>query len=135
MIVVDENIEYEEVIGGIAAWYPGRVMSITGLRIDTLVKDDNVTTLLLRVPASTFVTLNVDDFWRKLDSHEKFCIVGIVYPQPQMNAVPTILRRLLRLPEFRTKASRMGKIIRVRPTAVDYYERDRRVHTLPWDRK
>lgn len=133
MIVVDENIEYERIINEIAAWYPGRVISITDLRLETLVKDDSVTTLLLRVREPTFVTLNVVDFWRKFNAHRRYCMVSIVLPQEQMYAVPTNLRQLLHLPEFRMKALRMGKIIRVYPTVIDYYERDRQVHTLSWN--
>ena len=37
----------------------------------------------------------------------------------------------LRLPAFRTKTRRMGKVLRVTPTAISYYtDRDREVRSL-----
>ena len=46
--------------------------------------------------------------------------------------VPDLLRRFFRLSAFETKALRMGKIIRLAPNHIRYYESDRRVQSLPW---
>ena len=46
--------------------------------------------------------------------------------------VPNFLRRLFRISEFKTKALRMGKIIRLTQNGIEYYERDRRIHSLQW---
>ena len=43
-----------------------------------------------------------------------------------------LLRLLFRLPALETKALRMGKIIRLAPNRIRYYESDRRVQSLPW---
>lgn len=48
------------------------------------------------------------------------------------DGIPNILRNLFWLPPFRTKAARMGKIIRVRPSGIEYYMIDRKIHFLPW---
>ena len=44
-----------------------------------------------------------------------------------------LLRRLLRLPEFRTRAVRMGKVAYVNPTRIEYWQLgDGRLHRLTW---
>jgi hypothetical protein len=43
-----------------------------------------------------------------------------------------LLRRFFRLPAFETKALRMGKVIRLAPNRIRYYESDRHIHSLPW---
>ena len=86
MIVLDENIQHERLIHAIAAWYPGRVIAITDLRPEILIK----------------------------------------------NEIPDLLRRVLRLPAFRTKSIRMGKVIHVMPTYIESYAADRQIHRLVW---
>jgi hypothetical protein len=133
VIVIDESIQDSViVIKPIAAWYSGRVVSITSLRRQTIIKDDGIATLLRQAHHPTFVTTNVSDFWLKFRADRQYCIVGIVLISEQTAQVPENLRNLLRLPEFSTKAARMGKVIRVRPSGIEYYELDRQIHFLPW---
>lgn len=132
VIIVDENIRGALVIDSIASWYPGQVIPVTDLRRETIVEDDGITTLLHQVPNPTFVTINVSDFWLKFQPHKNYCIIGIVLLGSQSQHAPNILRNLFRLPSFRTKAARMGKIICVRPSSIDYYMIDRKIHFLPW---
>lgn len=44
--------------------------------------------------------------------------------------MPGLLRLIFRMPEFNTKALRMGKIMRVYASRIDYYAADRELHTL-----
>ena len=125
MIVVDESIHSFHTLRAIADWYPGTVLSIVQLRLSTIVKDDGVPMLLQQANEPTFVTVNVDDFWLKINAHRRYCVVAVVLPQEQSRQIPGLLRRLLRLAEFRTKAQRMGKVIRVRSSAIEYYASDR----------
>jgi hypothetical protein len=54
-------------------------------------------------------------------------------PNERLREVPTLLRRVLRLPEFRTKAARMGKVIRVGRQHIQYYSADANlIQTLAW---
>lgn len=85
-----------------------------------------------QVPNPTFVTISVSDFWLTFQPHKNYCIIGIMLLGSQSQHVPNILCNLFRLPPFRTKAARMGKIIRVRPSGIDYYMTDRKIHFLPW---
>lgn len=132
MIVVDENIQDHLVIKAIASWYSGQVISVTTLRLQTLIKDDGIAMLLHQANEPTFVTTNVDDFWPKFPAHRRYCIINIVLTIEETLQVPETLRNLLRLPLFRTKAARMGQVIRVRPSGIDYYGLDRQIHFLPW---
>lgn len=54
-------------------------------------------------------------------------------PNERIREIPGKLRRLLLLEEFKTKAARMGKVLRVRHHHIDYYEaRSDRIFTLLW---
>lgn len=132
MIVVDENIQSEHIIGAITAWYTGRVISITELRPATLIKDDGIAMLLRQVTQPTFVTINADDFWLRFRSDPRCCIVAFARTQAQSYEVPNGLRRLLSLAEFHTKAARMGKVIHVMPTYIEYYAADRQIQRIAW---
>lgn len=47
----------------------------------------------------------------------------------EQHFLPDLLRRLLRLPEFRTRAARMGKVVRIDDKIVTYWQ-DGKKHTL-----
>jgi hypothetical protein len=130
MIIVDESLQNRKLIAEIATWYKGQVVSVLSLRPTTLIHDDGITTLLQQVHQPTFVTINVADFWLKVQANPAFCIVAISFPQSESQRVPLVLRDVLKRPEFRTKSSRMGKIIHVMPTYIQYYEADRQVRTI-----
>ena len=132
MIVVDENIHDHRIMEAISVWYPGRVISVTALRPKSVIKDDAIPGLLLKVVQPTFVTINAIDFWKKVQPHHGYCIVAIALPEERVRELPDFLRRLFRLPMFKTRALRMGKVIRLTPTRIDYYGSDRRVESLPW---
>ncbi|MBI3913655.1 MAG: hypothetical protein HY327_05650 [Chloroflexi bacterium] len=130
MIVLDENLHDERLMKAIAAWHKGRVVSITSLRAKSVIKDEAIPTLLRQVPQPTFVTINVSDFWRRVEPHAAFCIVTVELPVERIKHIPRLLQRLFRLAAFKTKAARMGKVVRLSPACVDYYEEDRRVRSL-----
>ena len=132
MIVIDENLHDQRIIEAISAWYPGQVVSVVTLRPGTVIKDEAIPALLLEAVQPTFVTINVTDFWKKVRPHSGYCIIAVALPKRRAREVPDLLRRFFRLPAFETKALRMGKIIRLAPNRIRYYESDRRVQSLPW---
>ena len=123
MIVLDENIHQQRILADIAAWYRGQVRSITTLRAHTLIKDDVIPTLLQSAQQPTFVTTNVTDFWPYVSAHSRYCIICVPIPNERLHALSLLLRQLMRLPEFDTKAKRMGKVIRMSPNQLQYYEK------------
>jgi hypothetical protein len=135
VILLDENVHQQSLVASIVAWYRGQVRSLTTLRPNTLIKDEAIPMVLRRVRQPTFVTTNVADFWCRVPAHSRYSIVCIALPNERLHELPSLLRQLLRLPEFNTKAKRMGKVIRVSPSQLQYYERQggriARVRTWP----
>ena len=88
--------------------------------------------LLRRLDEPTFVTINVIDFWRRIEPHPTYCIVAIDLPKERALEIPPLLREFLRLPQFRTKTARLGAVVRLTPTQVEYYRADRQPLSFPW---
>jgi hypothetical protein len=131
MIVLDEQLLGRGLESEIAAWYRGSVCFIHELRPQTVVKDDVIPTLLRTHRQPTFVTINNHDFWRKVEADERFCVICFDFSDSEAREIPPILKRLLRHPDFKTKAQRMGCVIRYTNVAVSYYTRnDRTVRTV-----
>jgi len=121
MIVLDEQLLGRNIEREIAQWYRGAVHFIIDLRPNTIIKDDAVPQLLRQLNQPTFVTINERDFWRKVAIDNRCCVVCFALSDSRAGAIPTSLRALLRRPEFRTKAKRMGKVIRITRQAIQYY--------------
>jgi hypothetical protein len=133
MIVFDENDHQQHLMTAVAAWYRGRVVSITILRPGTIIKDEAMPAVLQQVKQPTFVTTNVFDFWRRVAAHPQYCIVCFPLPNERLNELPQRLRQLLRLPEFKTKAARMGKVILVSRQQIQYYVfGDKQIRRCAW---
>lgn len=130
MIVLDEQIHGPRIREPIAHWYPGRVLSITELRRDSTILDDAVPTLLRTLSYSTFVTINVSDFWRKIPARNSYAIVCLELPNHRAFETPDWLRHFLSLPEFKSKSARMGSVALIRPTRIEYYRSDREINTI-----
>lgn len=132
MIVVDENLRDPRVIRAISTWYRGKVIPVTRLRPNTIVKDDAIPALLQGANRPTFVTINATDFWGQVEPHKAYCIIAVALPQERAREIPDWLRRLFRMPEFKTKASRMGKVVRLDEGSIKYYDLNRQGQLLSW---
>lgn len=64
-----------------------------------------------------------------LDKRAKY-IIAIDLPQANVDNLPSRLREVLNFPQLKTKALRMGKVIRVQMNKVRYYDRDKQVRNL-----
>lgn len=132
MIVLDEHLHGGRSIAAVSSWYRGRVISVTTLRPRSVIKDDAIPSLLRGAGGPTFVTINVTDFWRKIPPHARYCIIAVDVPTERIRSVPDLLRRLLRLPVFASKAMRMGKVVRLTPHLIEYYGLDGQIRSLRW---
>ena len=131
MIILDEQLLGRGLERDIAQWYRGTVQFITDLRPHTIIKDEAIPVLLRRQAQPTFVTINERDFWRKVATDQRYCIVCFVLSDARAREISLALRALLRRPELRTKAQRMGKIMRVTNNDLSYYTfSDRQVRTI-----
>jgi hypothetical protein len=133
VIVLDENLLGIRLDEPISAWYPGRICYITDLRPGMVIKDEAIPSLLHKARGATFITTNVPDFWRRVPAHPRYCIICLDLPHERFREIPQLLQRLFRLPELKTKALRMGKVVRASLGQIQYYAAgDDRIHTLGW---
>jgi hypothetical protein len=96
------------------------------------VLDERVPEILRTVRRPTFITVD-QDFWDRRWCHPDYCILYFALSDEQQFQLPDLLRALLRLPEFRSRAGRMGKVARVRPTAVEWWQfPPGDLHQLTW---
>jgi hypothetical protein len=135
MIVLDEQISRRDLAEALQ-WYRGPVVYLQALRPGTLVKDDALPVLLRCVRQPTFITINVPHFWRHIEAHRGYCILCFPLPDDRVDEISDLLRRLLRLGEFKTKRARCGKVALVSHAQVQYYQaRDHQVYTLVWPKE
>ena len=133
MIVLDEQLQGLGLEDAIARWYRGAVFIVKKLRPGMVIKDDAIPTLLRQLKQPTFVTIDYLDFWRRVPADNTYCIVCLDLPTEQVEKIPARLRQLFRLPEFKTKRTRMGKVVLVRERRLQYYgSHEKLVHILRW---
>jgi hypothetical protein len=77
-------------------------------------KDDEIIPLLHQLDRPTFFTLD-GDFYDRRWCHEGYCLVHL---DVEEELVAEHIRRLLRQRALKTKASRMGRVIRISTTGL-----------------
>ena len=112
-IILDDQLFDLEVLVPIARWIT--VQRLRDLRPGEVIKDDRVPVLLRQLRQPTFVTIDMG-FWNRGLRDARYCILCFPLRNDKQYELSGLLRRLLRLPEFRTKRARMGKVAQVRPT-------------------
>jgi len=96
--------------------------------------DDAIPMLLRQQKQPTFVTTNATDFWRRVPADRRYCVLCLPLPNERQGEIPTILRRLFRLPDFQTKSARMGKVVHASETRVPFYQvGEERAWTVEWE--
>ena len=129
-IILDDQLFDLEVLVPIARWIT--VQRLRDLRPGEVIKDDRVPVLLRQLRQPTFVTIDMG-FWNRGLRDARYCILCFPLRNEKQYELPGLLRRLLRLPEFRTKRARMGKVAQVRPTHIEYWQLgDEQLHRLIW---
>lgn len=129
-IIFDDQLFDLEVLLPIARW--ATVRRLRDLRPSEVIKDERVPVLLRQLRQPTFVTIDMG-FWRKGLRDIRYSILCFPLPNDEQHKLPELLRALLRLPEFRSKTMRMGKVARVAVGRVDYWQLgDESFHKLPW---
>ena len=121
MIVLDEQLLGRDIEVELSRWYRGSVCFVTDLRPNTIIKDEAIPHLLRKQRQPTFVTINESDFWRRIRADRKYCIICFALSDSRANQIPEKLKTLLRKPEFRSKAKRMGKVIRFTEQSIRFY--------------
>ncbi len=130
-IILDDQLFDVEVLIPIARWIT--VQRLRDLRPSEVIKDERVPELLRRLRQPTFVTIDMG-FWNRGLRDNKFCILCFALQNDEQDQLPELLRRVLRLPEFRSKASRMGKVARISTIDIQYWElRSENLHRMRWN--
>ena len=81
--------------------------------------DERIVNLLGRLKTPTFITKDCKDFYNRQRLDKRYCIVCVdVHWTEFVSAV----RKIFRHPLFNTVAKRMGKVIRVTSTHINYFE-------------
>ena len=131
MFVVDAALADHFVLKPIQKW--GKAISIRDLRPHEVVKDDRIPILLRELKQPTFLTIDESGFWKKEISDPQYAVFYFAVDKDQQEVIPGLLRRLLRLSEFKTKSERMGKVARISTINIKFYQfRDNELHTLEW---
>jgi hypothetical protein len=131
-IILDDQLFDLEVLLPIARW--ATVRRLRDLRPAEVIKDERVPVLLRQLRQPTFVTIDMG-FWRKGLRDIRYSVLCFPLSNDEQDKLPELLRALLRLPGFRSKSMRMGKVARVAMGRVDYWQLgDESLHRLPWRR-
>lgn len=129
-IILDDQLFDLEVLVPLARWIT--VQRLRDLRPGEVIKDERVPVLLRQLPQPTFVTIDMG-FWNVRLRDTRYCILCFPLRNDEQQTLPDLLRRLWRLPEFSSKAARMGKVVRVSQAQVDFWQLgDEQSHRLTW---
>lgn len=118
-IILDEQLNRDRVLTPLLEWIT--VKKLEDLRPNEVIKDDRIPSLLRELKSPTFVTID-DGFWNRDLSDPNYCILYFALQDHQQAQIPNLLRQLLKLTEFKTKAVRMGKVAKVGITHIEYWQ-------------
>ena len=118
-LILDDQLDVLELLPHLSKWITARRLQT--LRPGELILDDRVPEILGTLKQPTFVTID-EHFWQRHLCNPDYCILYFSLRGDQQEQLPSLLRELLRRPEFRTRAARMGKVARVSAAAIDYWQ-------------
>lgn len=129
-IILDEQLNRDRVLKPLLQWVT--TQKLEELHPNEVIKDDRIPSILRELKQPTFVTIDVG-FWNRslLDPH--YSILYFSFQDNQQPQLPSMLRRLFRIQEFKTKSIRMGKIAKISTTSVEYWQwGDFKKHRFLW---
>ena len=129
-IVLDDQLFPLDVLVPIARW--STVQRLRDVRPGEVIKDERVPVILRELRQPTFVTIDMA-FWNRRLCDLHYCLVCFPLRNDEQALIPIMLRRLLRMPTFRSKTQRMGKVIQVAPQQLRYWQHnDDQLHVHQW---
>ena len=130
MLIFDEQINREAVIEPVRSW--AKAHRLIEVRPKEHIYDDRIPHLLRKLNRPTFITID-EGFWNRKLRDKSYCILFLALRDRQQPKIPYLLRKLLRLPNFKTKTLRMGKVVRVSTANIEYWQLgDQSIHALNW---
>lgn len=131
LIVLDEHLAIDEVMAPLARHYS--VTTIRKLRRTERILDDRIPAILLTLDRPTFLTID-QIFCDRRWCHEGYCILYFDLRSQEQDHVAPMTRALFKLREFATRSARMGKVVRITPRMIAYWQRRQtELHHVIWD--
>ncbi len=118
-IILDDQLFDLEVLIPLARWIT--VQRLRDLRPTEVIKDDRVPVILREQRQPTFVTIDMG-FWDPELRDPRYCILCFPLRNDEQQEIPDLLYALLRIPEFSTKAARMGKVARISLSRIEFWQ-------------
>ena len=114
--ILDANIETENVS---LLRRPLKVKQVGVHFLSSNADDEYIINWLKRLKTPTFITKDCKDFYncRRLDKHYFIICVDV-----HRREFVSVVRKIFKHPLFNTVAKRMGKVIRVTSTYINYFE-------------
>jgi hypothetical protein len=116
--ILDDHLPEPEVLEPIRRWASAQFVRF--LRPGEIVLDERIPEILLTLKQPTFITID-QGFWSRRWCHPGYCIVYFALRNDQQELIPQLLRELLHKPDFRSRASRMGRVARVSSASIEYW--------------
>jgi len=114
--ILDANVEVEHTS---QLRQPLKVKQIGVHFLPGSADDERIINLLSRLKTPTFITWDCKDFYHRRRLDKRYCIICVdIHRTEFVSAV----RKIFRHPLFNTAAKRMGKVIRITPTHINYFE-------------
>jgi hypothetical protein len=127
VIILDENIFSSQRL-----LLSGRRFKLVQIGVDIGrkgMKDEEIIPLLHKMSRSTFLTRD-EDFFNLALRHERYCLIWLDVSPLE---VAHFALRVLRHPELKSRAKRMGSVIRASATGMRVWRgHERKALTLPW---
>jgi hypothetical protein len=130
LFVLDDQLSEPKVLRPILEWSTAQY--VHALRPDERILDDRVPEILRTLKQPTFLTID-RGFWDRRFCHPGYCILYFALRDEQQEHLPELLRALLRKPEFRSRARRMGRVARVSTAIIESWVfQEFRLQHIPW---
>ncbi|MBC8233626.1 hypothetical protein H8E77_29110 [bacterium] len=125
--ILDANVEVEHTS---QLQQPLKVKQIGVHFLPGSADDERIISLLSRLKTPTFITWDCKDFYHRRRLDKRYCIIcSLRSPTTSSYGVDihrtefvSVVRKIFRHPLFNTVAKRMGKVIRVTSTHINYFE-------------
>jgi hypothetical protein len=118
-LILDDQLSARQVLAPIRHWITAQFLR--ELRPNERIPDARVPEILRTLRQPTFITID-QGFWNRRWCHLQYAILYFALREDEQELLPGLLRALLRRPEFRTRASRMGKVARVGTTSLAWWQ-------------
>lgn len=128
--VLDDQLQESGLRDPIRRWATADFLR--AIQPDQVIKDERIPAILRRLRTPTFVTID-QRFWNRVYRDRRYCMLFFALKAEEQGSIPTLVRQLVRLPEFRTRAARMGKVARVSHDHVVWWQiGDEQPHRHNW---